>query len=156
MLGAGDDPARATQNLSSFNLDLDGLTVRSIRVDGRSANWARDGDELTITPRIGIRERPSVLVDDPLRRRAGDDRATGFGMAGFIHTDDGALVVGQPHVAATWYPVNDHPSDKASYTFRVTVPKGSRRSPTASSSGAGRSAAGRPGSGTRTSRWPRT
>jgi hypothetical protein len=43
---------------------------------------------------------------------------------GFLHTDDGALVVGQPAVAATWFPVNDHPSDKASYSFRVTVPRG--------------------------------
>lgn len=47
-----------------------------------------------------------------------------FGQSGFIHTDDGALVAGQPHVAATWFPANDHPSDKATYTFQVTVPKG--------------------------------
>jgi aminopeptidase N len=44
--------------------------------------------------------------------------------AGFIHTDDGALVAGQPEVAATWFPVNDHPIDKASYTFVVTAPAG--------------------------------
>jgi hypothetical protein len=34
------------------------------------------------------------------------------------------LVAGQPHGAAGWYPVNDHPLDKAAYTFRVTVPAG--------------------------------
>ena len=32
------------------------------------------------------------------------------------------MVVGQPEVATTWYPVNDHPLDKATYTFRVTTP----------------------------------
>ncbi len=47
-----------------------------------------------------------------------------FGLSGFIHTEDGAVVVGQPHVAATWFPVNDHPRDKASFTFRVAVPSG--------------------------------
>src|SRR5687767_6373305 len=31
--------ATATQALSAFNLDLDGLTVRSVRVDGRAATW---------------------------------------------------------------------------------------------------------------------
>ena len=31
--------ARATQNLSSFNLDLDGLTVESVKVNGRWAAW---------------------------------------------------------------------------------------------------------------------
>jgi hypothetical protein len=115
--------ARATQGLSSFNLDLDGLTVHSIKVDGRQAAWSRDGAELTVTPKSGIRKHrkfttvvrysgiPETIVDL-------------FGLSGFIHTDDGALVVGQPHVAATWYPVNDHPSDKAAYTFRITVPAG--------------------------------
>jgi hypothetical protein len=44
--------------------------------------------------------------------------------AGFIHTDDGAVIAGEPEVAANWFPVNDHPIDKAAYTFVVTVPVG--------------------------------
>jgi aminopeptidase N len=32
-------------------------------------------------------------------------------------------VAGQPFGAQTWYPVNDHPRDKATYTFHITVPK---------------------------------
>ena len=47
-----------------------------------------------------------------------------IGLSGFIPTDDGTVVAGQPEVAATWYPVNDHPLDKASYTFHITVPEG--------------------------------
>ena len=47
-----------------------------------------------------------------------------YGLSGFFHTDDGALAIGQPDVAATWYPVNDHPSDPATYTVAVTVPEG--------------------------------
>jgi len=34
------------------------------------------------------------------------------------------LVVGQPRVAATWFPANDHPSDKATFEFRISVPEG--------------------------------
>ena len=30
----------------------------------------------------------------------------------------------EPNVASTWFPVSDHPQDKARYTFRVSVPKG--------------------------------
>ena len=52
------------------------------------------------------------------------DRRPALGANGLFHTDDGAVVVGEPHVASTWFPVNDHPSDKASYTFHITVPKG--------------------------------
>ena len=112
--------ARATQNLSSFNLDFDGLTVRSITVDGPSADWSRDGDELTVTPRRGIPEgnRFTTVVEyDGTPETLPDG-------SGFFHTDDGALVLGQPHVADTWFPVNDHPIDKASYTIAITVPEG--------------------------------
>src|SRR3569623_534462 len=42
---------RVTQLLSAFILDLDGLTIRSITVDGRPAAWSRAGTELTVTPR---------------------------------------------------------------------------------------------------------
>jgi aminopeptidase N len=34
------------------------------------------------------------------------------------------MVAAQPDRAHTWYPVNDHPSDKAMYRFVVTVPTG--------------------------------
>ena len=115
--------ARATQNLSSFNLDLVGLTVESIKVNGRRAAWSRDGGELTVSPRKGLRNKRIFTtkvryhgVPAPIEDQ--------FGSSGFLHTDDGALVAGEPHVAATWFPVNDHPSDKAAYTFRVTVPAG--------------------------------
>ena len=43
---------------------------------------------------------------------------------GFVHTDDGAFMGDEPNAASTWFPGNDHPSDKASFTFRVTVPEG--------------------------------
>jgi aminopeptidase N len=42
---------------------------------------------------------------------------------GFMATPDGATVAGQPEVAAGWFPVNDHPLDKARYSFDVTVPR---------------------------------
>ena len=43
--------AKAKQNLSSFNLDLVGMNVRAVFVDGDPARWRRDDNELTITPR---------------------------------------------------------------------------------------------------------
>ena len=35
----------------------------------------------------------------------------------------GSYVLGEPNGAENYYPVNNHPLDKASYTFRVTTPK---------------------------------
>jgi aminopeptidase N len=40
-----------------------------------------------------------------------------------MNTENGAYVLGEPNVAKNWFPSNNHPTDKASYTFRVTVPK---------------------------------
>jgi aminopeptidase N len=34
------------------------------------------------------------------------------------------MVVGEPEGSMTWYPVSDHPTDKATYSFEITVPKG--------------------------------
>jgi hypothetical protein len=111
--------ARATQNLSRFDLDFEGLKISSLQVNGQDARWRRNGQELVITPRHGLRSGTIFQV-----RVAYRGVPQGIEGAGFIHTDDGADIVGEPHVAATWFPVNDHPSDKASYTFRMAVPAG--------------------------------
>jgi aminopeptidase N len=64
------------------------------------------------TVRIRYHGKPRLLDEGVL----GDN--------GVFPTADGFLVVGQPHVAATWFPVNDHPRDKAVYAVAITVPKG--------------------------------
>lgn len=115
--------ARATANLCRFNLDLQGMTVRSVVVDGASAAWNRSDDhELTVTPRQRLKkDRTFVTIVryDGIPQTQFDPRASGW-----IHTDDGAAVMGEPEGAANWFPVNDHPTDKAAFTFMVTVPTG--------------------------------
>jgi aminopeptidase N len=126
LVGVATISARATQNLSRFNLDFVGLTVRSIKVDGRAASWSRTEHELTVTPAHGLRKGrrfTTVVRYDGVPATQQLVLGPGFTIeAGFIHTDDGAIVAGQPEVAASWFPVNDHPIDKASYTFVVTAP----------------------------------
>jgi hypothetical protein len=123
LVGRAAITATARRNLSSFNLDLDDLAVHRVRVDERRAEWRHENGELTIVPARGIRrgERFEVVVAYSGVPRTIEDL---FGVSGFIHTDDGALVVGEPHVASTWFPANDHPSDRASFTFVITVPEG--------------------------------
>jgi aminopeptidase N len=123
LTGTATLTARATQDLSAFNLDLRGMEVRSATVDGAAAQTARSGDELTITPAapLALDTTFTTVVSYDGVPQTLDDL---FGQSGFFHTDDGALAVGQPDVAATWYPVNDHPSDPATYTVSATVPEG--------------------------------
>jgi aminopeptidase N len=117
--------ARATQNLSRFDLDLRGFSISRLLVDGVAATFARDGEqELVITPRSGITTgsaftvtvnyngTPTVVIDPD------------GSPEGWVPTDDGAFVVGEPQGSPGWFPVNDSPHDKATYHFRVTVPEG--------------------------------
>jgi aminopeptidase N len=116
--------AKATQNLSAFNLDFQGLTIRSITVDGQPATWSRNGGELTVRPRAvlarGTLFRVAVTYDG-VPQTIGDPL---LGISGFIHTDEGAIVAGQPDAAATWFPANDHPRDAATFELSIAVPSG--------------------------------
>jgi aminopeptidase N len=116
--------ARATQNLSRFDLDLSGLTVSSVKVDGRTAAFSRSGQELVVTPAHGLRSgrRFSVAVHYTGVPRAVTD--PDGSTEGWVRTPDGAFVVGEPVGAMSWFPSNNAPSDKATYDLRTTVPKG--------------------------------
>ena len=117
--------AAATQTLAAFNFELTGFDIERVEVDGVLATVERTEDEVTITP------------DEPIR--GGEDFTTIVAYSGtpvdneFIagvvaspsgwHTRDGfAYVAGEPLSASTFHPANDHPSDKASFTYRITAP----------------------------------
>ncbi len=116
--------ATATKGLSRFNLDLSGLTVRSVTVDGKKAKWSRKGQELTVTPKKGIDDEATfkVVVEYDGRPKPVDDAE--LGVTGFIRTKDGAVVVSQPDGARTWFPANDTPRDKATFSYEISAPVG--------------------------------
>lgn len=116
--------AVATQPLSRFNLDLQGLEVTAVGVDGDRARHRRDGDELVVTPARGLAQGSRFTVTVEYAGQPGTRPNGPLGGGGFLHTEDGAIVLGQPYSAAAWFPVNDHPSDKATYDIEVTVPDG--------------------------------
>ncbi|TDD93583.1 M1 family metallopeptidase [Actinomadura rubrisoli] len=118
--------ARATQNLSRFDLDLKQLTVSSVRVNGRAAAFTRKGQELVVTPPVGLRKGARFTVTVAYAGSPQPVQRPDLGRFGWIRTPDGAYVVCEPDGASTWFPSSDHPTDKATYTYRVTVPKGTQ------------------------------
>jgi aminopeptidase N len=113
--------ARATDardGLSRFHLDFTGGEVRSVRVDGRPAQTTTAGEDLVVTPaepvQGGATFRVTVRHTSLVRHEA---------RGGWIRTADGLAMANQPDAAHTVFPGNDHPSDKARFTFRLTAPE---------------------------------
>jgi len=117
--------ARAEHRLRRFNLDFRGMRIETLRVAGRRARFRRRGQELIVHPSRPLAKRRRFRVDV---RYGGTPQAIEFpllGEIGWIATDDGVFVASEPTGAPTWFPCNDHPSDKATYRFRLTVPRNS-------------------------------
>ena len=120
LAGATHVVARATQRLTRFDLDFV-LPVSSVTVDGTSATHRSSTHELVVTPRraIAAGDRFDVVV-----RYAGHPASVSDGgISPWIRTADGAAAIGEPEIAAWWYPSNDHPRDKATYDVSIAVPK---------------------------------
>ncbi|MBT2439651.1 M1 family metallopeptidase [Streptomyces sp. ISL-36] len=118
--------ARATQDLSAFNLDLAGLTVERATVDGAPAAVNRAGNELTLRPREDIdrgQDFRTTVTYSGVPEKITDGDGAG---EGWLRTQDGALALGEPVGSMAWFPGNHHPSDKATYDITVTVPQGLR------------------------------
>jgi len=133
--------ARALLDLASFSFDLYGLEVKSVRVDGQDARFERtppaplaDGasgksTELVIHPAAplaagAVFETEVAYGGSPAPR---PDPAFAFlpqsKGTGWQRRPSGVYVTSQCIGASSWFPCNDHPRDKASYSFRVKVAK---------------------------------
>jgi aminopeptidase N len=116
--------ATATQNLSRFDLDLHGLQVGTVKVDGAPATFSRSGDELVITPVVHLGQGRDFAVTVAYSGVPKPYDEPDLGVDGFLARDDSVVAIGEPEVAADWFPVNDHPKDKATYTIRIAAPDG--------------------------------
>ena len=116
--------ATATAALSSFSLDLRGLVVSTVTVDGHTASFHQAKGELRVTPPTSIRSGHSFVVVVTYHGTTGQPTDGTGSLYGWVSYADGAFVANEPDGASTWFPVNDVPYDKATYRYVVTVPTG--------------------------------
>jgi aminopeptidase N len=116
--------ARATQSLSRFDLDWAGDEVGAVSVNGAPAVFRKKGQELVVTPRDPLPDGKTFTVGvrhftaTPTRISSHDSSVA------FFVTPDGSATAGQPYYEHLVYPSNDHPRDKATFTFTIDVPAG--------------------------------
>lgn len=112
--------------LDSFELDLSGLEVLDVLVDGEPADATTTTTKLTVTPSTPIEQDAEFRVEiayggepageaDPFTTLEEDG-------GGWLDLGAYSAVVSEPIGAATWLPSNDLPSDKATFALDVTVP----------------------------------
>lgn len=120
--------AVATDDLRTFNLDFDTeqMTIDAVRVDGTSAQFAAAEEELTIRPAEAVAGSAEFTVEVDYFGNPQPEPTEALPVdVGWFTSADGseAFVVGEPDAAHSWFPSNDHPLDKATYTFEITAPR---------------------------------
>jgi hypothetical protein len=125
--GTATIAAVATQDLSEFSLDLQGLAVAAVTVDGRAAPFTLDldGAKLVVTPASGIARGRGFTVQVtyggvPVPVIDPDGSPEGW----LSNADFGAVALGEPLGSQGWFPVNNVPTDKATYDISVTAQSG--------------------------------
>ncbi|WP_328320498.1 M1 family metallopeptidase [Kribbella sp. NBC_00382] len=123
--------AVATQSLTRFSVDSAGQRIEAVTVNGRPAEYRLVGEKLSITPRSTLyKHLPFTVRVVYTADRSQNPVPPGLNLPPGVpnpftvwnETPDGFGVMGQPNRAHVVFPSNDHPSDKAQYTIRITTP----------------------------------
>jgi aminopeptidase N len=112
--------AKALQTLSSITLDFSGLKVSSVWVNGAQAAYTRKRHKLEISEQVAAGATFTTVVKysgDPQNLVDADGSKDGW-----LETNAGAIVLGEPRGSMTWFPNNNRPADKATYDVVVDVP----------------------------------
>lgn len=116
----------AERPLGAFAMDLAGLTVSRVTIDGVAAAFSQADDKLRITAPFPIRRGNAVQVTvtyagkpKPIQ----DPTAPGDPdyVLGWQHDRSAIYAVSEPVGASTFYPANDEPTDRATFRFAITV-----------------------------------
>ena len=114
----------ATMDLESFSLDFIGFDITTTRINGDLVEHERRGDKLVIHSTAPLPTGSVFTVSvayngppEPVR-----SQALPFDVGWLTDSRGTSYVIGEPDGGRSWLPLNDHPRDKATYTFKVTVP----------------------------------
>lgn len=106
---------------SSIALDLVGLRVSRVRIEGQRRTPHTQGPrKLRVTlPRTMQPGDTLTLTIEYAGAPA--PRRSRWGTIGWEELTEGSLVASQPIGAPTWFPCNDRPDNRATYSIRVTT-----------------------------------
>ncbi|WP_419837909.1 M1 family metallopeptidase [Candidatus Poriferisodalis sp.] len=117
--------AVSTSELEAIYLDLSGLEVSTVKVDGTAAEFSRQDAELIVQPSAPVPAGVSFTLEvaysgTPERI---DDPGVPFVEIGWFNEGGVIFTANEPSGSMSWFPANNHPTDKATYTIAITVPE---------------------------------
>lgn len=138
--------AKATQDLSSFNLDVDSLAIDAVKVDGKDAAFAvslgKSGQELTVTPSGGLHDNRPFEVAVTYH---GNGKTKPVGVPGWRYMSDGGSPPRRSRPAPTPSPRSTTPRwTRRPGRSTSPHPTAGRPAPTAPRPAPARRARGRP------------
>ncbi|MAT97733.1 MAG: hypothetical protein CL608_11360 [Anaerolineaceae bacterium] len=114
--------------VETLSLDFVGFTETEVLLDMRPVAYTRFEDKLIIEPSLSFTEGQTFTISityagNPVERPS---RYVGFAASVGMSFVDGEsiYVLSEPDGSRYWFPNNDHPRDKATYRFEITVPVG--------------------------------
>jgi aminopeptidase N len=112
------------EDRTGITLDAKELVVEEVTVDGDPVPFEERSPELVIDPETARQAGERLEVNVRYQAEAAGSSSPAGLPAGWFATDGGSFVLNEPDGARTWMPANDHPSDKATWRFEITVPSG--------------------------------
>lgn len=115
-------------NLAALSLDFVGFEVSEVLLNDQPVSFAQENDKLILFPALPLPEN-GLFVISVSYAGAPEKRpspyvgfAASLGMS-FVNGES-IYVLSEPDGSRFWFPNNDHPRDKATYRFELTVPTG--------------------------------
>lgn len=102
-------------------LDLVGLTVSAVRLDGADVPFAHDGERLAITPAAPPAAGSAVTLEVTYGG-APTPYVEPWGTWGIVWEAERVFAVNVTEGARRWFPCHDTPADKATFAIAVTAP----------------------------------
>ncbi len=112
----------ATTPFEQLVLDATSMDIDEVTVAGEPVEWSKAPEELVVDASASANQ--TMVVTVAYTDQAGTSTGA-FGLdAGWFATPNGSYVLNEPDALRSWMPAHDHPSDKATWRFEITVPEG--------------------------------
>jgi aminopeptidase N len=118
-------------NLGQISLDFVGFDVQSIKLDGAEVDYERVGKKLVVNFWQPLVQGASFTLDVAYQGVPTVESSPyvtfmpslGLQYPSSDQTAGSLFVMSEPDGARYWFPCNDHPRDKATFRFQLTVPE---------------------------------